>query len=307
MPWGAVLLFCFLLSWYSQALFGFDALIAPILKVWFLLKPFLLKTLPALILWLWINTGAKLIGWLGELAALLSALLGGWKAWSVKKMLRQVGRFFISLSARFVALSVLVNLLFGHERRGFRLLPHFAMHHLHTTPPGRALRWWSNATERQKRLILGIALCVILVLAGQALLGISVLLFDLVWELILLIWRLMIRLWRFLSPFIIKLIPNFIGNFFTRKILPLVANVVPIIKDDHRVIYLRFNLRRNLRRIKAWLYISSRSRRSSVRKRVSPLVSESLRAKKSALLSAAAKHRKAKVKNEIADPDRSLD
>lgn len=277
-------------------MFGFDALIAPIIKLWLLLKPFLLKTLPALLLWFWTNTGAKVFGWLQELATLLFTLLGGWKAWSAKKLLRQAGRFFVTLSARFVALSVLINLLFGHERRGFKLLPRFAMHHLHTTPPGRALRWWSVATERQKRLVLGVVLCVILILAGQALLGISVLLFDLVWELILLVWRIFIRLWRVLSPYLFKLVPNFIGNFITRRILPLITDLVPVIKDDHRVIYLRFNLRWHLRRIKAWLYLSSRARRSSVRKRITPLISDNLRAKKSALLSAAAEHRKEKGK-----------
>lgn len=283
------MLFCLIASWYSLTVLGLDALLAPIFKLWLSVKPVLFKTLPALLLWLWTHTGAKVITWVSEISALLGTLLGGWKAWSVKKLMRQIGRFTISLSARFVGLSILINLLFGHERRGVKSLPRFAIHQLHTTWFGRSISWWSKRTERQKRLVFGVTLCMILVLAGQAMLGVSVLLFDIIWELLLLIGRSLLRLWRLLSPFLIKLIPNFIGNFFTHKLLPLIADVVPIVKDDHRVLYLRFNLRSHLRRTKAWLYIRSRRRRSSVRNKIKPLVSDSLRAKKTAVLSAAAK------------------
>lgn len=289
LPWVGILAFCLVASWYSLFFLGLDALLAPILKLWLFLKPLLVKTLPAVLLWLWLHTGAKLIGWIGELALLVGALLGGWKAWSLKKLLRQGGRFLLSLSARFVAVSVLLNLMFGRERRGVKSLPRFAMQHLHTTPIGRLMRWWADSSERQKRLVLGIILCLILVLAGQAMLGVSVLLFDLIWELLILIWRLALRLWRLLGPFLLKLVPNFIGNFFTQKVLPLIADVVPVIKDDHRVIYLRFNVRRHIRRLKAWLYLKSRARRGSVRNRITPLVGDKLRAKKTALLEAAAK------------------
>ena len=247
------------------------------------MKPILFKTLPALVFWVWAHTGAKLVGWIAELGILLSTFLGGWKAWSAKKLMRQGVRFLVGLSARFIAVSVLLNLLFGHERRGVKSLPGFAIQQLHKTWFGRVLRWWSNTTERQKRLALGVVLCVILVLAGQAVLGISVLLFDLAWELLLLLWRLVTNLWRFASPYLLKLVPNFIGNFVTKKIIPLVTSVVPIIKDDHRVIYMRFNSRRVFRQIKAWLYLKSRSRREAVRKRISPLVSDKLRARKTAL------------------------
>ena len=118
-------------------------------------------------------------------------------------------------------------------------------------------------------------------------LGVSVLLFDLAWEILLLLWRLTVILWRLVSPFLLKLVPNFIGNFITQKVIPLAADVIPIIKDDHRVIYLRFNIRRHLRRTKAWLYLKSRARRDSVRNRLTPLVSDNLRARKTALLNAA--------------------
>jgi len=271
-------------------------LLAPILKLWLLLKPLLFKTLPGFLLWIWAYTGAKVISAAGELLALLGGLFGGWKAWSAKKLGRQFGRFVLSLSARFVAVSVLLNMLFGHERRGVKLLPKFTMQQLHTTRLGRLLRWWSKSTERQKRLILGVLLCLVLILAGHALLGVSVLLFDLVWELLLVIWRITLRVWRILSPLLMKLVPNFIGNFVTRTVVPLIAEVVPIIRDDHRVLYLRFNIRRQLRCLKAWLYLKSRARRRSVRTRITRLVGDDLRAKKTALLAASASMAKGKDK-----------
>lgn len=289
LPWVSIFLICFFVSWYSLLVVGLDVLLAPVLKLWLLLKPLLFKTLPALLLWLWINTVTKVVGWLGELVALLIALLGGWKAWSAKKLARQGGRFFISLSARFVAVSVLLNLLFGHERRGVKSLPRFVAFKLRSTRVGRGMRMWTQSSERTKRLVLGLVLCLILVVAGQAMLGISVLLFDLAWELLLLLWRLVLTLWRVLSPLLLRFIPNFIGNFVTQKLAPFLADLVPVIKDDHRVMYLRFNIRRHRRRIKAWLYLHSRAKRNSVRGRITPLVGEKLRAKKFALLKAAAK------------------
>ncbi len=301
LPWVSIFLFCFAVSWYSLFFIGLDVLLAPVLKLWLLVKPLLLKTFPALLIWLWTHTGAKLFGWASELVALLSTILGGWKAWSAKKLIRQAARFFVSLSARFVAVSVLVNLLFGHERRGVKLLPKLAMHQLSATWLGRAVMWWKASSERQKRLILGFVLCIILILAGQAMLGVSVLLFDLAWELILLLWRLTLHLWRLLSPLLLKMVPNFIGNFITKKLLPLAADVIPVIKDDHRVFYLRFNIRRHIRRTKAWLYLKSRARRHSVRNRITPLVNDKIRARKSALLIAAAELRADKKKSNDSD------
>ncbi|OED38132.1 hypothetical protein AB833_20850 [Chromatiales bacterium (ex Bugula neritina AB1)] len=277
-----------MVSWHSLYVAGTDALLAPVLKTWLFLKPLLIKSLPAVLLGLWAHTGAKLISWAGEFTTLLLTLLGGWKAWSGKKLLRHAGRFLLSLSARFVIVSVLLNLLFGHERRGIKLLPRFAMHRLKRSSFGNAVRWWKKSSERRKRLLLGAALCLIFILIGQSMLGVSILLFDLIWELILILWLLLIRLWRFIGPTLLKLIPNFIGNFVTNTLIPLAADIVPIIKDDHRVIYLRFNVRLHLRRAKAWLYLKSRSRRHVVRKNIKPLVGEALRARKSALLSAAA-------------------
>ena len=288
-PWVGVVLFCLVASWYSYFYLNLDVLLASLIKFWLFLKPLLVKTVAALFLWLWVNLWVKVTGWVTEIVALIGTLLGGWQAWSVKKMARHSGRLVLSLSARFVAVSVLFNLLFGHERRGVRLLPRFALMKLNSTWVGQVLHWWNTSSERRKRLVLGVVLCIILVAAGQAVLGISVLLFDLVWEVVLLIWRWMLLLWRVFSLLLFKLLPNFVGNFITRKLVPFFADLVPVIKDDHRVLYLRFNFRSHRRRLKAWLYLKSRERRGSIRKRMTLLVDERLRHKKTALLDAAAK------------------
>lgn len=287
MPWVGVVLFCLVASWYSFVYLSLDVLLAPLIKLWLFFKPLLFKTLPALLLWLWVNLWVKVVGWTSEIVTFIGALLGGWKAWSVKKLARHGGRFFLSLSARFVAVSVLFNMLFGRERRGVRQLPQFALLKLRTTWLGRVLHWWKTGSDRHKRIALGVVLCLILVSVGQAVLGISVLLFDLVWELILVIWRWLLLLWRAFSPLLFRLLPNVIGNFITKKLVPFFVNLLPIIKDDHRVYYLRFNFRRQRRNFKAWLYRKSRGRRDSIRKRVTPLVGERLRLKKAAILKAA--------------------
>lgn len=263
-------------------------LIAPVLKAWLFIKPLLFKITPAAALWLWVNICVKAASLVTESAIMLGGLLGGWKAWSAKKIARHTGRFAVSLTARFIAVSVLLNMLFGDERKGVKKLPQFTMLKLRSTRFGKLMEWWAGRSERQKRLVLGVLLCVILILAGQALLGISVLLFDLLWELVLLIWRWLMLFWRLISPIIFKLLPNFIGNFITKKVVPFFVNLVPVIKDDHRVMYVRFNLRRHFRSSKAWLYLKSRERRQSVRSKVGPLVAASIRAKKDKLLDAAA-------------------
>jgi len=301
-PWFTIVFVCLLASWYSLFVVGLDTILAPILKLWFLVKPLLFKTLPAVLIWFWTHTGAKALVWIAELTELIVTLLGGWKAWSVKKVARQAGRFSLSLSARFVAVNVLYNLLFGHERRSIKLLPRFAMYRLHRSRLGFVLRWWKHSTERQKRLLLGVVVCLLLVLAGHTMLGISVLLFDLVWELLLLLWRLLLNLWRIIGPMVLKMVPNFIGNFVTQTLLPLIADVVPVIRDDHRVIYLRLNVRRHVRRLKTWLYLNSRSRRQSVRNRITPLVGETLRQRKTDLIHAVAKIDNKKPTNEPPPP-----
>jgi len=290
MPWFGIVFICVLASWYSLTVVGIDALLAPVLKTWAVLKPFLftaLKAALALALFIWFNVFGKLVGWLGELFALLLGYLGGLKAWSAKKMLRQSARFAVSFTARFFLISVLLNLLFGEERKGVKLVPKLLVSRLKDSIFGRPLLWWQTASERQKRLVLGVVLCVILVFAGHAVLGFSILLFDLLWEIVILLARLFARFWRFLWPMIARLIPNFIGNFVTRKVVPLFADVLPVIRNDHRIMYLRFNLRRHFRNFKAALYRRSRSKRSQVRRKLRPYVSEPMRRSKSSLLSAA--------------------
>lgn len=290
-PWVGILAVCLLASWYSLFVVGLDALLAPVLKIWLFLKPFLLqisKVIPAFLLWVWLHTGAKLSAWFGEIFVALLGYLGGWKAWSFKKLLRQSARFIVSFTARFVVISVILNLLFGRERKGIKRLPALLATQLRRSPLGRVINGWSDSTERQKRLVIGIALCIVLVIAGHALLGFSILLFDLLWEVLLVMGRWLARLWRFLWPLVMRFVPNFIGNFVTRKLLPLAANVVPIVKDDHRVMYLRFNLRQRYRDFKAMLFRKSRARRSGVRGKVRPYISEGLRNSKSNLIDAAA-------------------
>ena len=290
-PWVGILLICVLASWYSLFVVGLDTLLAPILKAWYFFKPFLLKfskIIPAFLLWIWLHTGAKLSGWFGEIFLAIVGYLGGWKAWSLKKLLRQAARFFVTFTARFVAISVALNLLFGRERKGVKQVPALVAMHLQSSPFGRVIHWWRNSTERQKRLCLGIILCMVLVIAGHSLLGFSILLFDLLWELVLIIGRWIARLWRWLLPIVMRFVPNFIGNFITRKLLPLFADIVPIIKDDHRVMYLRFNVRQRYRNFKAFLYRKSRSRRPDVRGSMRPYIGERIRTSKGQLINAAA-------------------
>lgn len=290
-PWVGILLICLLASWYSLFVVGLDALLAPVIKAWLFLKPFLIKVskvLPAFLLWIWLHTGAKLSSWFGEIFVAVFGYLGGWKAWSFKKLLRQAARFFVTFTARFVVISVVLNLLFGRERKGVKRVPALLATKLRSSSLGRLINLWETSTERQKRLVLGIFLCVVLVIAGHALLGFSILLFDLIWELVLVIARWLVRLWRFLLPIVMRFVPNFIGSFVTRKLVPLFANVVPIIKDDHRVMYLRFDLRQRYRNFKSFLYRKSRARRPGVRGSVRPYISERVRTSKGNLIDAAA-------------------
>ena len=291
-PWVGVIALCLLASWYCLFVVGIDALLAPVLKTWSAVKPFLFKILPAFVLWLWIHTGAKLVAWLSELLVLGVVMLSGWKIWSLKKLVRQGGRFAASVLARFIAVGVFLSMLFGRERRGVKSLPGYTLAKLDDSPLGRFVDLWLKRSERFKRLILGVLLCLVLVMVGQKTLGYSVLLFDLAWELVLILASLLVRLWRFLAPIILRFIPNFIGNFFTKHVLPLIADIVPVIKDDQRVIYMRFNLRYHYRRFKAGLYLKSRARRGDVRKRIQPLVGERVRRKKTQILDDAVSYRK---------------
>ena len=84
-----------------------------------------------------------------------------------------------------------------------------------------------------------------------------------------------------------RFIPNAVGNFFTNKVLPAFTDLVPVIRDDQRVMYLRFNVRHHFRNMKAYLYRKSRSKRHGVRGRLRPYVSTKVRTRKTKLLEAA--------------------
>jgi len=215
---------------------------------------------------------------------MLFGFVGGFKAWSFKKFARQSARFVVSFTARFFLISVILNLLFGHERKGVKQVPSLFANRFKASRFNRLFLMWKNRTERQKRLFFGIVLCLILVIAGHAILGLSILLFDLIWELMIILARLIARLWRFIWPVIARFIPNALGNFFTKKLLPLFADLVPVIRHDHRVMYLRFNVRRHSRNLKAYLYRKSRSKRHGVRGTIRPLVSSRVRDTKTRLL-----------------------
>ena len=293
-PWIGITLVCVLASWYSLYVVGLDALLAPVLKAYVAVKPIFFsvsKAVSALIVAIWFNTFGKLAGWFAELFAFIAghvaAYFSGLKAWSVKKLGRQAARFLVSITARFVAISVLMSILFGRERKSVKLVPRLLLTKLRKSWLGRAMLWWKGRSDRQKRLILGVVLCLILVFAGHAVLGFSILLFDLLWEIVLLLARILGRLWRIVWPLIMRFIPNFISNFVTRKVIPLFTDIVPVVRDDHRVMFVRFNLRQRFRDIKSMLYRRSRARRRAVRDSVRPYVTDRLRASKTRLVDAA--------------------
>lgn len=108
-PWISVVLICILLSWYSVFVIGLDALLAPVLKTWLLLKPFLIYVYKggiAVLLWAWVQTIGKFSGWIGEMFMLVVGYLGGWKAWSFKKCFVRVGALSL-LSQHALCCSVL--------------------------------------------------------------------------------------------------------------------------------------------------------------------------------------------------------
>jgi len=114
MPWTGIIFFCVAASCAIIYFFDLNALIAPVIKAWLLVKAFMLRTLPS---WFSVPTlTTKLLGAMTASVAFLVGLIGGWKAWSAKKLARQGARFVASQSARFVASSVGVSLLHGRER-----------------------------------------------------------------------------------------------------------------------------------------------------------------------------------------------
>jgi len=286
-PWIGASFLCIISSWYLISIVGLDAVLAPVLKAIAFIKPFslqLLKVVSAFFLWIWLHTFVKFSAWVSEFLVLVFAYVGGIKAWSLKKFLRQLLRFVVTFTTRIFLISIVLNLLFGQERKGVKQVPGLVVTRFKQSRFNHILLFWHNKTERQKRLFFGVVLCLVLVVAGHTLLGLSILLFDLIWELAIIAARLIARFWRLVWPLMARFIPNAIGNFFTNKVLPFCADLLPVIKNDQRVMYLRFNIRHHFRNLKAYLYRKSRSKRQSIRGNLRPYVSERIRESKTKIL-----------------------
>jgi len=175
-------------------------------------------------------------------------------------------------------------LFFGHERKGLKSVPRFLLLKLKNTRVGEVIFWWSRASDRSKRIITGLILCLILISAGHAFIGISILVFDVVWEFLIILWRVTVRAWRWTHPLVMRIIPNAIGSFVTNKLLPLITTAVPVVRDDHRVIFVRYNFRERYREYKKRLLKFSRAKRPTIRATITPLVSDRIRKNKSDFL-----------------------
>lgn len=279
-----IALFCVFSSLVLIFLFDFNALVAPVMKMLLYAKVFFLKTLPS---WFLAAFVAVKKG-----AAKLIMLVGGWEAWSVKKLFRHVIRFAVTFIARFTFLTFLINLFDGKERKGIRNFPSWFVSSIRKTKLGRIIDWWADATARQKRLLSGVILCIILVAFGQTLLGISILLFDIVWELLILLWRLLGSVFRGLLPILKRIVPNFIGSFVTNRVVPFFTSVVPLIRDDIKVMYLHGSVRERFRKYKINILRLGRHSRPKVRARISPLVPNYVREKKKVILERTVQNRK---------------
>lgn len=284
MPWTLLIILCAGCTWLALGILDLQAIVLPVLKFLAAIKVLVLKLIPGGVLSLLVLGGGKLASVFSELVALIlgfvSGIVSAWKAWTVKKSLRHGTRFVAATSARFLFFSAFTNFLFGKERKGLRQLPGYLKKKLETSAAGRVIIWWKGSSDRTKRLTIGIVLCVVLIIVGQSILGLSILLFDLIWEIVLLLFRALAKLWRWIAPLLMRLMPNTIGNFITKKLIPMAADVVPVIRDDHRVMYMRFNLRKQLRGLKYHIYRYSRVRRSPLRKKIRSVVPQSLRRRK---------------------------
>ena len=279
--WFQIALFCLASSLIFLLHFNIDLLIAPIVKMLLFIKVSLSKTMVLLISSIKLATQKSL-------GAIL-AITASWEAWSLKKLLRQGIRTLSTLAARFVIFNFLISLFFGRERKGIRRLPKLIIFRVRQTWLGGAIDWWNGTSERNKRLLTGVILCVILVLIGQALIGFSILVFDLVWELIIIISRWLVRLWRWITPLLLRLVPNAISSFVTERVIPLFAEAVPLVRDDDRVIYARFNFRERYRKFKKNLLVFSRGKRLPLRQKIRRMFPTRIRKTKDRLLDSAVK------------------
>jgi len=274
--WMRTGLFCLVFSALLILIFDLSALVAPVTKMLICFKLFFIKTIPGWIEIAYTSTKKGL--------AKIAILLGGWEAWSLKKTIRHSARFLATFTARTLVLTFLINLFFGHERKGLKSVPRFLLLKLKNTWVGKMTLWWSRASDRSKRIITGLILCLILISAGHAFIGMSVLVFDIVWEFLILLWRLMVRACRWIYPVLMRIIPNAIGSFITNKLLPLITTAVPVVRDDHRVIFVRYNFRERYREYKKRLLKFSRAKRPAIRATITPLVSDRVRKNKSDFL-----------------------
>jgi len=149
---------------------------------------------------------------------------------------------------------------------------------------GLVIQWWANSTPRQKRLISGVIVCIVLIALGQTLLGISILLFDIVWEVLILLWRTLVLVGRAVFPIVLRILPNFIGSFITNRVIPFFANVIPLIRDDVKVMYMRTVIRERIREFKKNILKTGRRSRPTIRARISPLMPSYVREKKKVIL-----------------------
>jgi len=251
------------------------------MKMLFFIKAFFVKTVPA-----WFSL---FVVFLKNSATKIAIIVGSWEAWSVKKLLRHVIRFGATFVARFTILTLLINWFDGRERKGIKNLPHWVILKVRYTRLGRIIDWWRNASDRKKRLVSGAIVCVLLIAFGQAMLGISILVFDIVWELLILLWRASAYVGRVLFPIVLRLIPNAIGTFVTNKIIPFFAKAIPLIRHDVKVIFIRSHMRERLRDYKKSLLKLGRNTRPRVRDRIRPIMPLYIRQQKNTLLSKAAK------------------
>lgn len=271
-----IALFCVFSSIVLIFFFNFEALVAPVMKMLLFCKVFFLKTLPSWFLATFLAVK--------KAATKLILIVGGWEAWSVKKLFRHVIRFVATFVARFTFLTFLINLFDGKERKGIRNFPSWFISSVRKTKLGRIIDWWEKATPRQKRLFSGAIICIILIAFGQTLIGVSILLFDIVWEIVILIWRSLVYVSRALLPILKRIVPNVIGSFVTNRIVPFFTSVIPVIRDDIKVLYVHGNVRERFRKYKKNILKLGRHSRPKVRARISPLLPDYVREKKKVIL-----------------------
>jgi len=274
--WMRIAFFCALSSLIFILFFDFNALVAPVMKMLFFCKVFFLKTLPSWIIGLYVALKKSLIK--------LFLFFGGWEAWSAKKLFRHSIRFVVTFVARFTFLTFLINLFNGKERKGIKNLPSWFAVTIRKTKLGAIIDWWEKSTARQKRLVSGAIVCVVLIAFGQTLLGISILVFDIVWEILIMLWRWLVYIGRSLLPIVLRFIPNAIGSFFTHRVVPFFTRAIPVFRDDVKVLFVRGHVRERTRKYKKNLLKLGRNSRPIIRAKISPLLPSYVREKKNAIL-----------------------